>query len=466
MHFQQFRPFRSSDQVPQVWRITRGKPLGSFSTVRLYRHLMRVASRVTKHSISWLAWLCVLAIGCDAPIDSFDSNEIFAKRLEMTGAPELEQPVEDARWILEEWLGTPDDPRWPEFLEAEEATASLVSIERLRRAAGPVRSDEDGQHWGLYREHCIVCHGVSGSGLGPTAALLNPYPRDFRLGKIKFKSTPIGEKPTRHDLLRTLKHGIAGTSMPSFGLLEEQDLEALVDYVIFLSVRGEVERALLAEAAFELDVEAGERLCDPDWKEADPTQFQERWDIVEGVTRRVALSWADADASVLQNVEPPPGFPLVGQAQGEADQQRLAASIANGRKLFQGNVASCAFCHGPEAKGDGQQNNYDDWTRDWTVLAGLDPKNREELRPMRALGALKPRNILPRNLQRGIFRGGSDPVDLYTRIVHGIEGTPMPAAPVQPANPQGLTEEEVWDLVNFLLNLRNELIEREEATDG
>jgi hypothetical protein len=104
-----------------------------------------------------------------------------------------------------------------------------------------------------------------------------------------------------------------------------------------------------------------------------------------------------------------------------------------------------------QGKGDGQQNNYDDWTRDWTQ--GFDPRNLDQLRPLLAAGALKPRHILPRNLQLGVFRGGGKPADLYTRIVNGIEGTPMPAAPMKPANPQGLTSADVWDIVNFLLNL-------------
>ena len=72
---------------------------------------------------------------------------------------------------------------------------------------------------------------------------------------------------------------------------------------------------------------------------------------------------------------------------------------------------------------------------------------------MLKLGALKPRHILPRNLQYGVYRGGSRPEDLYTRIALGIEGTPMPALPMQPENSLGLTAADVWDLVNFLLSL-------------
>ena len=109
--------------------------------------------------------------------------------------------------------------------------------------------------------------------------------------------------------------------------------------------------------------------------------------------------------------------------------------------------------------GDGQTNNYDAWTKDWTE--GIDPKNKDDLRPFLKLGALKPRHILPRNLRTGIYRGGSEPSDLYLRIVNGIDGSPMPATAMQPSNPQGLTENDVWDMVNFLLNLPHEEINRD-----
>lgn len=387
-----------------------------------------------------------LLIGCDAPIDRFGENAIFAKRLELTDGVELDVPVKDSAALLEEWFGTPDTPRWPEFLGG--AGGELVSLGRLQQASGAFSSDEEGKHVGLFREHCVVCHGVSGDGLGPSASLLNPYPRDFRAGKFKYTSTPIGKKPTREDLHRLLEHGIVGTSMPSFRLLDEEEREALVDYVIFLSVRGELERKLLAEAALELDIEGGDRLYDPRLRESDPEEFEDSLASLEKSAKRIVKGWSEAS----QYVTPVPEYPW-------ADLSDVpATSVANGRKLFQGNVASCSFCHGAEARGDGQQNNYDDWTRDWTVLAGLNPKEKSEIQPMLDLGALKPRNIFPRNLQLGVFRGGGSPEDLYRRIVNGIEGSPMPAAPMQPGNSQGLTEGDVWDIVNFLMSLNQQQV--------
>jgi mono/diheme cytochrome c family protein len=410
--------------------------------------------------------LCLIGLsGCDVPIDAFEPNRVLAKRLELGEKINLEPASDDVRAILVELFGSPDEPLWPAFLTADPSLAKLVSPARLRRAAGAVRSDEVGEHYGLYREHCILCHGVAGNGLGATSRLLNPYPRDFRLGKFKFKSTPAGSRPTRADLSRILNAGIAGTSMPAFHLLPEDDIQALVDYVIYLAIRGEVERALLLRAAYDLDLDDGQRLVDFELRQTDSAEFQSQWQEVQVVVAKIAANWATAEEKQLANVAPPADFPIVGdELVDDAAQQRLTASISRGRELFQGKVANCASCHGLEGAGDGVVNDYDDWTKDWTTSIGLDPSDKQQLKPLLELGALKPRHILPRNLQTGVFRGGSLPQDLYTRIVRGIEGTPMPAAPLQPEIATGLSQQDVWDLVNYLLSLSNNVARLAESS--
>ena len=399
--------------------------------------------------------LCLIGFsGCDVPIDAFEPNRLFVKRLELGEKIDLKPASEDVRSILVELFGSPDEPRWPDFLSTDQALANLVSPDRLQRAAGAVRSDEAGVHYGLYRENCILCHGVSGNGLGATSRLLNPYPRDFRLGKYKFKSTPIGSRPTRADLARTLVEGIPGTSMPAFRLLSEDDIQALVDYIIYLSIRGEVERVLLARATYDLDLDEGQRLIDFELRQSATVEFQSQWKQIQAIVSKVAGNWATAEEKMLANVAPPQDLPIVGNHLADDDtRQRLTESISHGRELFQGKVANCASCHGMQGAGDGVVNDYDDWTKDWTTSIGLDPSDKQQLKPMLELGALRPRHILPRNLQTGVYRGGSRPQDLYTRIVRGIEGTPMPAAPLQPEISTGLSQEDVWDLVNFLLSL-------------
>lgn len=437
-------------------------PSFSFSLIshRMQRlsQISNLLSTLRHYARGWIVAAGLTAVGsslgCDAPIDSFEPNRLFAKRLEMNEGIELAPVGSDVDALLLELFGTPDQPLWPVELQspneviAEEVeegaqdgkpeaspTGELVSLERLQRAAGPVYSDEAGTHYGMYREHCILCHGIAGNGMGATSRLLNPYPRDFRLGKFKFKSTPIGSRPTRDDLRQLLLNGEAGTSMPSFALLPEQDVEALLDYVIYLSIRGEVERGLLMRATYDLD--ADEQLT--------------RHDAIE-LAIDAARKWIEAESQSISVPPPPNDLPLVGTPlESPAERERLDASIEHGRQLFVGQVANCASCHGPLGAGDGTNNDFDDWTKDWTTQAGIDPLDKQQVRPMRALGALKPRHIEPRNLQSGIHRGGSRPEDLYRRIVLGIEGTPMPAVPLQPENALGLTERDVWDLVNFLL---------------
>ena len=90
-------------------------------------------------------------------------------------------------------------------------------------------------------------------------------------------------------------------------------------------------------------------------------------------------------------------------------------SIARGKKIY---MEQCATCHGETGKGDGVEEQFD-----------------EDGTPTR-----------PRDFTRGIFKGGSEPYQLYARIAIGMPGTPMPGSPhLQPA--------QIGDLVNFTRSL-------------
>ena len=106
----------------------------------------------------------------------------------------------------------------------------------------------------VYQLRCMQCHGVSGDGRGTAAAAMYPPPRDYRKGVFKFTSTPYGIRPLRSDLVRTIRNGVRGTSMPDFKLLPQSEIEAVVDYVLFLSRRGELEEQLAALADAEGDL--------------------------------------------------------------------------------------------------------------------------------------------------------------------------------------------------------------------
>ena len=324
---------------------------------------------------------------------------------------------------------------------------SLVSQAHLERAAGAVASDEDGRPQGLYREHCAHCHGVTGDGAGPTAAFLNPYPRDYRMGVFKFKSTPKGQKPTHADLQWILNEGIAGTAMPSFKVLPENEVEALVHYVRYLSIRGEVERTLLNYTAMEL--EETDRWLD---LQAAPELRAEQAAIVrEEIVLPIVEKWLMAESTATPI--PPP----------DPDRDR-ELTVARGRELFYGEIANCVKCHGGSQLGDGETTDYDDWTKE------LDPANPDALAQYLEAGALTPRNIIPRNLRQGVYRGGRRPIDLYRRIRNGIDGTPMPAAVIKAegADPQvkGLTQDDLWCLIDYVRNLPYEPISQPALPDA
>ena len=349
--------------------------------------------------------------------------------------------------ILTALFGTPDDPKFPFLYEDDDPADDVISLANLRMSAGPVGSDRAGDPAGLYREHCVQCHGITGDGLGPTAAFLNPYPRDFRMGKFKFKSTPLRRPPTNEDLTNVIRRGIPGTAMPSFQTLSPQEVESLVDYVKYLSIRGQLERKLLSEVDSLdgdpiLDTELITQADDSDAPEADREQFKEQLGTIveEFLIEEIVERWGRADRMVT--TVPPPPESL------EPKNADYRALVDSGRQLYRGK-ANCVQCHGATGLGDGQTKNYDDWTNDWLNTA--DANNPESYQHFRDAGALRPRYISPRNLQLAVFRGGNMPEDIYRRIANGIEGTPMPSAPT-------LTSDEIWALVAFVQQMRYESI--------
>ncbi len=381
-------------------------------------------------------------LGCSSEPAKFELNQVAIRKAELALEAKFDHKyqVEPIAQILERTFGTPDEPKVPELDGIEE----VLDLELLQMAAGPYGSDEEGKTHGLYRQHCVHCHGINGDGAGPTAPFLNPYPRDYRLGKYKWKSTQTGAPPTHDDLKRIIREGVPGTSMPSFKLLPDEEVEALTHYVKYLSLRGELERDLIVEFS-DLDTavvkppskrsQAEQEYVDGLTPEELEEEIADLDEIIEELTSeevvldeflsRIVDNWAYAYERVTE-VSPAPS-------------RDLDQSIAAGRTLFF-EKGGCATCHGQSALGDGQSSEdfYDDWTDEY-----YDPKNPEHLDEFLALGALPPRKLDPRNLRVGNFRGGRRPVDLYWRIRNGIDGAKMPAG-------QQLSEEEIWHLVDYV----------------
>jgi mono/diheme cytochrome c family protein len=236
------------------------------------------------------------------------------------------------------------------------------------------------------------CHGLSGDGNGPTAKFLLPLPRDYRPGIFKFTSTDAQANPTREDLMQTLKNGIPATSMPSFALFDQKEIENVLDYVILLSIRGQTERFVVADAQ-----SGGELTAES----------------VADNAGAIVNRWVGTESKVVK--------PKVART------PLTPESIENGRKLFLSERAQCVKCHGKEGRGDGFLND-----------PNVDPKNTVD-----SWG----KQSRPANLTLGVFRGGGRPIDLFRRLHSGVKGTPMAS---QSSN---LKDEEIWDLVNFVLYL-------------
>jgi mono/diheme cytochrome c family protein len=164
------------------------------------------------------------------------------------------------------------------------------------------------------------------------------------------------------------------------------------------------------------------------------------------------------------------------------------ASILRGRELFlslnkTGNKVDCTSCHGPQAIGDGpsfvtqdvfnyvvfggspsnQQARLDELVKEREEKlreelkehppepSDLEKRVKEEGEKLRAAW----KNSLddwgnpfrPANLNRGVYKGGRRPIDLYWRIAKGINGAKMMA------HYPTIEPEKIWDLVNFVLAL-------------
>ena len=85
----------------------------------------------------------------------------------------------------------------------------------------------------VYFTKCVWCHGVEGSGDGPSADRLWPRPRNFNQGTFKIRHTASGELPLPGvDLFQTVTHGLPGSAMPSWeGILSDEQRRQVIAFV-------------------------------------------------------------------------------------------------------------------------------------------------------------------------------------------------------------------------------------------
>lgn len=316
------------------------------------------------------------------------------------------------RFVVEGPDGALGEPQVPKFRD------SATDQEQLVKGG-----------YALYRRNCLHCHGVSGDGHGPTAEFLWPKPRDFRPGIYKFTSTSGGSKPTREDLRRSIARGVANSSMPAFeALMTPQQIEQVIDYVIFLSLRGQVEQGLVLTASTLGSEEEAET-------------FVEDYELdIEDIVLGVQSQWEQAGEMVTD--------PPVSRVEPTRE------SLQRGLALYRGHTPEklqCASCHGDQGYGDGPSfvapevfydvvfrgksiGEFDETTQRLWVDGSIDDWGNP----------LRPANLNDR--ERTAYKGGRRPLDLYWRIHNGINGAKMPAHSF-------LQPEQIWDLVNFVLAL-------------
>jgi len=95
----------------------------------------------------------------------------------------------------------------------------------------------------VYKHMCTFCHGEDGNGGGKAMAYLFPWPRDFRKGVFKYRTTPSGSLPLDADIFKTIRRGIKGTAMPSWAsALTEDETWAVVEYLKSFSSRFQTEK--------------------------------------------------------------------------------------------------------------------------------------------------------------------------------------------------------------------------------
>jgi len=282
----------------------------------------------------------------------------------------------------------------------------------------------------LYQRHCSHCHGTSGDGAGPTAGYLRPRPRDYRHGVFKFTRTQAAAKARREDLKRILRNGVPDTYMPSFvPMLAEEELDVVVEYIRFLAMRGEFERRLAAELAADFSdavvatrVEGGEKRREivTELNEVLAEDINESLEFVSG---SLADAWGESDTEDTLII------PSVPRVPNSLESRQL------GRELFLSKDLACSDCHGIDGRGDGPQ----------TTIFEENPVTKE-FYDEPGLHDIWDNVNQPRNLTRGVYRGGRRPIDLFSRIHGGIKGTRMPSF-------KNLEHEKIWHVVNYVLSI-------------
>jgi mono/diheme cytochrome c family protein len=192
--------------------------------------------------------------------------------------------------------------------------------------------------------------------------------------------------------------------MPSFPWLPEEDVQDVVDYVIMLAHRGELEQKVAVLASVDLE----------------PDDDLKLFDFTETL-QQIHDQWKLAESQVVLPMTPQPLL---------SDD-----TVSLGRQAFV--TKGCSKCHGEDGRGQ------TDWlSSEFVAQQQALPEDKRIQINFDAWG-----NVAPAaDLTAGMLHGGRRRIDIYRRIHNGINGTPMPAFG------QALATEPdtIWHLVHYI----------------
>jgi high-affinity iron transporter len=117
-------------------------------------------------------------------------------------------------------------PAWEDVLTLQERWDVLSYVWRLAHSHGELA---EGQ--GLYLSQCASCHGATGDGTGPLAStLLTPAPNFTQPARLA--------RRTDAELFDAVHDGVAGTAMPAFRNLTDDERWKTIAFVRALSLGG------------------------------------------------------------------------------------------------------------------------------------------------------------------------------------------------------------------------------------
>jgi sulfur oxidation c-type cytochrome SoxX len=131
-------------------------------------------------------------------------------------APDLsfEGLMKEDKWLVAHFK----DPRsvvpdsiMPTFGFSDADFRSMSAYLGSLKTAPALNSPQD-----IYQNLCIRCHGQNGDGQGMIATYLDPFPRDFT--NAGFMNSKTDDR-----LMNSVRNGVSGTSMPSWGKVLSDD---------------------------------------------------------------------------------------------------------------------------------------------------------------------------------------------------------------------------------------------------